>query len=225
MPRAAPRFHDFRSPDSRQRRNRSSLCCRNWASICWTGCRGRQTLVVHPSDERLDVLSADRPDGLTADRRVDVGAQHRLVGGDAGVRAEVLVQPRLGRVARRAARCRTDARPPPPMRSSSRRSRAAVTAASGRRDCAASARQVKSAVTGHPAIRLGITSGVTAIRRTAGDGCRGRPLWAAARAPRPDGGTAENRTVPLAAQIRDESMAKCTCGPRSRCRPRTADYL
>jgi hypothetical protein len=45
---------------------------------------------VHGGDEGLDVLAADGPDRFAADRRVDVGAQHRPVGGNAGVRAKVL---------------------------------------------------------------------------------------------------------------------------------------
>jgi hypothetical protein len=55
---------------------------------------------VHDGDQRLDVLAADCTDRLAADRWVDVGAQHRPLRRDAGVRAEVLVQPGLGRVAK-----------------------------------------------------------------------------------------------------------------------------
>ena len=59
----------------------------------------RQALAVHPGNECLDVLAADCADRLAADRGVDVSAQHRPVGGNAGLRAQVLVQPRLGGVA------------------------------------------------------------------------------------------------------------------------------
>jgi hypothetical protein len=58
-----------------------------------------QALAVHGGDQRLDVLAADTTDRLAADGRVDVSAEHRPVGGDAGVRAEMLVQPGGGRVA------------------------------------------------------------------------------------------------------------------------------
>ena len=55
-----------------------------------------QPLAVHAGDEGLDVVAADDADRLAADGRVDVGAQHRTVGGDAAVGAEVLVQPGFG---------------------------------------------------------------------------------------------------------------------------------
>ncbi len=69
----------------------------------------RQSLAVHPGDEGLDVLTADGADRLAADGGADVGAQHRSVGRDAGVRTEVLVQPGGGRVAEQhPPRCRVD---------------------------------------------------------------------------------------------------------------------
>jgi hypothetical protein len=51
---------------------------------------------VHAGDEGLDVLTADSGDRRAADGGVDVGAQHRPVGRDAAVRAEVLIQPGRG---------------------------------------------------------------------------------------------------------------------------------
>jgi hypothetical protein len=52
-----------------------------------------QALAVHGGDERLDVLAADGADRLATDGGVNVSAQYRPVSGDAGVRAEMLVQP------------------------------------------------------------------------------------------------------------------------------------
>jgi hypothetical protein len=54
---------------------------------------------MHPRDEGLDVLAADGADRLDADSGVDVSAQHRPVRGDAGICAEVPVQPGPSRVA------------------------------------------------------------------------------------------------------------------------------
>jgi hypothetical protein len=60
---------------------------------------GGQALAVHAGDEGLDVFAADGADRLAADGGVDVGAQHRPVGGDAAVGAEVLVKPDPGLIA------------------------------------------------------------------------------------------------------------------------------
>jgi len=57
---------------------------------------GGQPLAVHPGDQGLDVFAADGPDRLAADRGVDVGAQHRPVGRDAAIGAEVMAEPGLG---------------------------------------------------------------------------------------------------------------------------------
>jgi pyruvate/2-oxoglutarate dehydrogenase complex dihydrolipoamide acyltransferase (E2) component len=62
---------------------------------------GGQPFAAHVDDEGLDVLAADDADRLAADRGVDVSAQHRPVGRDAAVGAQVLVQPGLGRGAER----------------------------------------------------------------------------------------------------------------------------
>jgi hypothetical protein len=48
---------------------------------------------VHGGDQGVNVLAADGPGRLAADGGVDVGAQYGPVGCDAGVRAQVLVQP------------------------------------------------------------------------------------------------------------------------------------
>ena len=55
-----------------------------------------QALAVHRGDDRLDVLPADRADLPVADRGVHVGAEHRLIGTDAAVRAEVVREPGPG---------------------------------------------------------------------------------------------------------------------------------
>jgi hypothetical protein len=54
-----------------------------------------QALAAHPDDDLLDLLPADRPDLPVPDGRVHVGAEHRLVGHVAALRADPLAEPCL----------------------------------------------------------------------------------------------------------------------------------